>query len=144
MKNIQKLIAPALILFSCFFTSCDDNSSSNGSSNSATNLQPGQWTVVYFFDKKDETSDFGGYVFDFSSNGSLSASKNGQTWNGTWSTGLDDSHDKFYMDFTGILPSSLQELEEDWEIVKIEDNFMHFEHTSGGNGGTDIVHFKRN
>lgn len=138
MKFIQKLIA-LLLLSSAAFTAChnsDDNSSNN-------NITPaaGTWKVTYFFDKQDETSNYTTYTFEFGANGSLSATNGSQTWTGTWATGIDDSKDKFLIDFSGTVPSALAELEEDWLIMAVESDFMHFEHTSGGNGDTDVLKF---
>ncbi len=140
IKSIPAIILFALsTLFSC--QKSDDSSNPGG----GTNVTPaaGQWKVTFFFDKKDETSNYTGYVFEFGSNGSLSASNGSQTWTGTWSTGIDDSANKFLIDFTGTVPSALSDLEEDWLIIQISDNFMHFEHTSGGNGDTDVLKFSK-
>lgn len=142
MKVIQKSIA--LLLFAFFsLTACDDNSNGNNSGNNNFTPAAGTWKVTYFFDKQDETSYYTNYTFEFGANGSLSASNGSQTYNGTWATGIDDSTDKFLIDFSGTVPSVLSELEEDWRVIKIEDNFMHFEHTSGGNGDTDILKFSK-
>lgn len=131
-----------VVLLAALFAQCtpnnDDNPAPNGNPPAA-----GTWRITYFFDKQDETANYAGYTFEFGSNGSLSAAKNGQTWTGSWSTGFDDSHDKFLIDFNGNPPSALLELEEDWRILEQTDDFMHFEHTSGGNGDTDVVHFAR-
>lgn len=137
MKIIKNLLT-ALPIFLLLFSSCQ-NSDDDSSGGNDVNISPGQWRVSYFFDKKDETSDYAGYTFNFGSDGSLSATNGGQTWSGDWQTGFDDSTEKFLIDFDGAVPSALSELEEDWRIVKIEDNFMHFEHTSGGNGDTDVL-----
>ena len=144
MKSAQIAFAVFSLLLSTAFVSCttNDDNSSGGNNNNVTPAT-GQWKVSYFFDKKDETSNYTGYAFEFGADGSLTASNGSQTWAGTWQTGIDDSADKFLIDFTGALPSALVELEEDWRIITIEDNFMHFEHTSGGNGDTDVVKFER-
>ena len=65
-----------------------------------------------------------------------------ESWNGAWSTGVDDSKDKFVISFSPGAPSALSELAEDWLIIKMDDNVMQFEHTSGGNGDTDVLHFE--
>lgn len=141
MQKIQKFFVFALVFAASFFTSCDDNS--NSSSNNNNTPASGKWKITYFFDKKDETSNFSGYVFDFNSNGSLTATSGSQTWSGTWSTGIDDSKDKFLISFSVAVPSSLSDLQEDWVIIQMDDNLMHLEHTSGGNGDTDIVKFEK-
>ena len=134
---IQKCSAFVFLLLSILLASCTDPSNNSGSTPTS-----GEWKVVYFFDKQDETSHYNGYVFDFGSNGSLSATKNGQSWTGNWSTGFDDSKDKMLLSFTGAIPSELSDLQEDWLILKMNNNVMQFEHTSGGNGDTDVLHFE--
>lgn len=141
MKKTQLFFAFTLFLAASFLTSCDDNSNSNNPN--GVTPSAGNWKVVYYLSKQDETSNYAGYVFDFSSNGSLTATKNGQTYSGTWSTGFDDSKDKFLMTFSGGAPSALLELQEDWLIIKMNDTVMQFEHTSGGNGNTEVLHFEK-
>ncbi len=141
MKLVQKFLALLLISFAAL-TACDNQSSSSNNSNPVTPAA-GSWKVTYFFDKQDETSNYSSYTFEFGANGSLSASNGNQTYTGTWATGIDDSADKFLIDFSGTVPSALIELEEDWRIIKVETNFMHFEHTSGGNGDTDVLKFSK-
>lgn len=140
MQKIQKFFMFVLVLAASFFTSCDDNSNSSNNNNTPAS---GKWKITYFFDKKDETSNFSGYVFDFNSNGSLTATNGSQSWSGTWSTGIDDSKDKFLISFSVAVPSSLSDLQEDWVIIQMDDALMHLEHTSGGNGDTDIVKFEK-
>ncbi|MCC6459588.1 MAG: hypothetical protein IT260_03890 [Saprospiraceae bacterium] len=132
------LLTGLLFAFACGKGS-DDNSTPGGNNPPAA----GTWKVSYFFDKQDESSNYSSYTFEFNSDGSLSASNGSQTWAGTWSTNCDDSANKFCIFFNGSVPSALSELEEDWLIIQKNDNFMHFEHTSGGNGDTDIVHFTK-
>ena len=134
-KSLTLLLVYGVTLMSC---SNDDNSSNNTLTPSA-----GTWKVSYFFDKQDETGNYTTYSFEFGANGSLSATNGSQTYSGTWATDIDDSTDKFLIDFSGAVPSALSELEEDWRIVTIENDFMHFEHTSGGNGDTDVLKFSK-
>lgn len=141
MRLIQKSL-PLLLLVFMGFAACDDNSSSGNNGSGATPAS-GTWKVSYFFDKQDETSNYTNYTFEFGANGSLSATNGSQTWSGTWATGFDDSANKFLIDFNGSIPSALEELEEDWRIIQMDANLMHFEHTSGGNGDTDVLKFSK-
>lgn len=141
MRLIQKSL-PLLLLVFMGFAACDDNSSSGNNGSGATPAS-GTWKVSYFFDKQDETSNYTNYTFEFGANGSLSATNGSQTWSGTWATGFDDSANKFLIDFNGSIPSALEELEEDWRIIQMDANLMHFEHTSGGNGDTDVLKFNK-
>lgn len=132
-----------VVLISASFASCSNSSDDNPSPGGGNPPAAGAWRVSYFFDKQDETGNYNGYTFEFGSNGSLTATRSGQSWSGSWSTGFDDSANKFLIDFNGNPPSALLELEEDWRIIQQTDTFMHFEHTSGGNGDTDVVKFVR-
>jgi hypothetical protein len=143
MKSIKIAFAAFSLLMFASFASCTTNDDNSSGGNNNGTPAAGQWNVSYFYDKQDETSNYTGYTFEFGADGSLSASNGSQSWSGTWQTGIDDSANKFLIDFTGTVPSALTELEEDWRIIKIEDNFMHFEHTSGGNGDTDVLKFTK-
>jgi len=135
-----------LLAFSLFatllsvFVACDPNSSSNPSLNTPG---AGNWKITYFFDKQDETSNYTGYTFEFGSNNSFKATRNGQTWSGSWSNNCDDSANKLCIFWSGSVPSALEELAEDWRIIEMSNDLIHLEHTSGGNGDTDVVHFKK-
>ena len=134
-KSLTLLLVYGVTLMAC---SNDDNSSNNTLTPSA-----GTWKVSYFFDKQDESGNYTTYSFEFGANGSLSATNGSQTYSGTWATDIDDSTDKFLIDFSGAVPSALSELEEDWRIVTIENDFMHFEHSSSSNGDKEVLKFSK-
>lgn len=138
MKNLKTTALMCLLALGFAACSFDDDDLIPGGGDPPAE---GLWKVSYFFDKTDETADYSGYTFEFEAGGLLTARQGGQTWTGTWSTGFDDSKDKFLMNFPGIHPSALEELEEDWLIIEQTGAFMHFEHTSGGNGDTDVLKF---
>lgn len=143
MRTLKSL--SPLFLFSGLFlaVACgkgnDDNSTPGGNNPPASGL----WKITYFFDKQVQTSNYSSYTFEFKTDGGLAASNGSQTWNGTWSTNCDDSANKMCLFFSSAVPSALAELEEDWLIIEQKSSFMHFEHTSGGNGDTDVVHFTK-
>src|SRR5688572_11568646 len=83
-------------------------------------LERGDWKVTFYEDKgNNETSHFTGYIFDFTTDGNVIATKGSVTTTGTWSIGLDDGENKLYLDFGP--PSPLNELNDDWHI-KNESN----------------------
>lgn len=141
MKQYFSVFSAAIFALAIFFTACDKSSNSN----SGVAQQPagGLWKVTYFFDRSDETSDFNGFTFEFKDGGALVATKGSETWTGTWSDNCDDSSNKFCIGFSGSIPSALEEITEDWRVIEITDSFMHFEHVSGGDGHTDVIHFKK-
>lgn len=138
---LKKLILPAgILMLGLFLGACKKDSSANGNNQTPA---AGTWVVSYFFDDKDETSNYTGYSFEFGANGSLTVKNGAQTYSGTWSTGTDDSTEKFVINFSGSIPSELSDLAEDWHIVSFEDNLLHFEDSSGGNGNTDVLKFSK-
>lgn len=136
LKRFLLLLAISATLVSCSLL--DDNSLPNGSAPAS-----GTWKVSYFYDKSDETSYYTGYTFEFSSDGKLTAANGSQIYTGAWSAGFDDSKNKFLINFNGVHPSALEDLEEDWLIIEQSSDFMHFKHTSGGNGNTDVLQFSK-
>jgi hypothetical protein len=131
-----------LVSFIVFLGSCHQSNDDSFSPISGTTVNSGLWKINYFWDKKDETNDFANFTFDFASNGTLTVKNGSQSYSGTWTTGTDDSKSKFIINFNGTVPSVLSELQEDWIIMEITDNSMHFEHISGGNGDTEILKFE--
>ena len=114
----------------------------NPSSNIKEILTSGTWRVTYFFDDKDETNHFTGYTFTFLNNGTVTASNNITTVNGTWNTGTDDSNNKLYLNF--VSNTTFEELNEDWHVIEKLNNKIRLEHISGGSGGTDYLTFEKN
>lgn len=139
--NRNKILWALLPLLLVFLFACKKSDDNPGGNN--VTPPPGSWKITYFFDKNDETANYAGYTFEFGANGNLNATTGIQDWPGSWQTGIDDSANKLLIDFSGAVPSALSDLEEDWRIITISDTFMHLEHTSGGNGDTDVVKFTK-
>ncbi len=127
----------ALFILGIFMANCQQNNV-----NPTNTPAAGTWKVSYFFDKTDETPSYSGYTFEFAADGTLTATAaSGQGYIGTWKTNVDDSKDKFVIDFNGTVPSALEDLEEDWIIESMSDSLMHFTHGSDGNGNPDVLKF---
>jgi hypothetical protein len=107
-------LLPALIL-AIFFTAFQSSSCSKKDDVIVINNTPaitGTYRISFYWDKKDETSDFAGYSFSFNSSGQATATKGSTTAKGTWS----ESGSKFIIDFgTDVV---LSELNDDWQIVE--------------------------
>jgi hypothetical protein len=117
---MKKTITLSLIISTVLsMTSCSkDNSTPN---NTAT--PTGQWVIQYYWDEKDETSNFNGYTFEFQSGGTLKATKGGITVNGTWS----ESGSDFTINF-GTDPV-LSDINDQWlktektdTVIKLKDD----------------------
>ena len=144
MKTMAFLMAFSLF---ALFTSCDkddDNNNSNSASQLNNTLSAsGTWRITYFWDSDhDETNDYSGYSFTFGGNNVLTASHNGSSFPGTWTTGTDDSKVKLVIDFSS--PSALEEISDDWQVIEQTSGRVKLTHVSGGNGGTDFLTFEKN
>ena len=121
------LIAALAILISTF-ASCKKEDKSKVSPVGGTAIG-GDWRVSYFYDNdKDETSDYNGYVFRFNSNGSMTATRSGQTTNGSWNETSDDGFKKFIISLN-TSDDKLTELNDDWVLesktsteIKLKDD----------------------
>lgn len=138
-------------------TSCgDDDSTPATNSNSAAIAEivniarTGSWVVSSYIDSgNDETNHFTGYTFTFGLTGSVTATGNGNTYNGTWSVTDDGSDDDdnssgdidFNIAFSS--PADFAELTEDWDIIERSNSVIRLRHVSGGNGGTDNLVFTK-
>lgn len=136
----------------------DDNSNNTNSADQISEaMEEGTWRITYFFDSdSDETSDFAGYSFKFNTDGTLVATKNGDTVEGTWSVVDDSSNDSSDDDgnssddddFNILFPvpesSVFEDLNDDWDIITHSSSKIELTDVSGGNGGTDFLTFEKN
>lgn len=97
---------------------------------------------------KDETYHFSGFVFQFGSDQSVTASKDSITYRGSWTISIsNDSNDSNgNLDLTLFFSNANDEfddLNDDWDITSVSSNKIELIDISGGNGGTDILVFER-
>ncbi|MEI7501404.1 MAG: hypothetical protein WCK84_13275 [Bacteroidota bacterium] len=147
-----------IFLFAVTMISCDDEcpvchececictgyDNSHGSSKSSrSNYFKGNWSVTQYSDRgSDETNQFAGYVFTFTSRGTITAVKAGSTVIGSWSKGNHGNHDKLYLDFGTTVPFG--EITDDWQIIEMSHTNIRLKEVSGGSEGTDILTFEKN
>lgn len=120
---------------------CDDSPSGGGNANLSPILTSGSWYVSYFFDDTDETANYAGYVFTFDSNGTTQATLNSNFLNGTWSNYIDSGDEKLDLSYEGL---TLDELEDDWEVVEFTTTQIRLKDVSGGDGTTDYLYLTKN
>jgi len=102
------------------------------------------WRVTYYSDSGTEgTANYNGFRFTFSANGSVAASNDLFTINGTWSTHNDDSSNKLLLNFGSSFPD-LASLNHDWHIVEKTSAKLRMEDVSGGGSGTDYLTLEKN
>jgi hypothetical protein len=125
-------------------SSCDHSANpSNGSLNATQVVTSGSWRITLFTDSgNDETSDFNGYNFVFSTDGTIVATKNGIAKNGTWS--VNESSNKLIIDL-GIKDDSnkpLGELTDDWLIISKSNT--EIKSTDDNPASAELLTFTRN
>lgn len=134
-----------LLVVGSFLSSC--NKVSNKSVEKA--IEEGTWKISYYAeDGSNQTSDFTGYTFNFTSDGNVTATNGFSTIVGTWSVSKDNSNDDSSsdVDFNLVFPATnnFDELNDDWDIVTQNDNTLELKDISGGNGGIDLLTFSKN
>ena len=110
-KSFNLILALALVTL---FTTLQSSSCSKSDDVAAINNTPiaGTWRVSYYWDKKDETTNFNGYSFSFNAGGQVVAVKGGNTVNGTWS----ESSTKFIINFGTDMV--LSKINDDWQKIE--------------------------
>jgi predicted small secreted protein len=112
MKKIVYTLSFLLVAFA----SC--NTQKGDISNTSQYVSSGNWKVSLFTDSgNNETSNYTGYTFTFSDNGTISAVSTGNSRTGTWS--VSSSSNKFIIDLGAKNDPSnlLGELSNDWKIL---------------------------
>ena len=146
---MNRYLNTSLIVLAAIFSTasmCNDDDDKNENTDDTafeTSISQGTWTVTYFFDKEDETSDFDGYSFKFNDDGNATATKSSLSVPGSWDTEeSSDGNTKLYLDFGTASP--LDELNEDWIVVEFSSAKVTLEHVSGGDGETDSAILEKN
>lgn len=91
--------------------------------------------IEFIEDGENETAYVSDFVFVFNDQGSVTATRNGQSITGTYSTFKDDGKTELKMSFP--LDSELKELSDDWYFISDENNIIHFQDSG------DILKFEK-
>lgn len=112
-------------------------------------MSTGVWSISSYFDSGvDETSDFEGFTFAFSTSGAITANIgtaiNPGTWSVTDGNSSEDTLGDLHFNMTFSAPPLLAELTDDWEILEIDKKSIKLVSVSGGGSGADYITFYRN
>jgi hypothetical protein len=118
MKRL--MISMTMMALIAAATSCTRNNTASGTDDfTTTNPPSGSYKISFYWDKKDETSDYNGYTFEFAAGGVLKATRAGTVTNGTWSENATSQ--RFNISF----PSApLSELSDNWLIQEKTPNTL--------------------
>lgn len=132
MKKLVIFFSFLTILTSC--TSNDVTPSNTGIS--------GTWKVKSYIDnnKRDRTSSYTAYSFEFKSTGEIIVTSNATKYSGTYATVMDSGKQKFNI-VIATSDNTLAEINEDWILSEQTDITLKFTKSSGGNGGTKTLIF---
>lgn len=102
----------------------------------------GKWKVNLYRDNGvDETNNYTGYEFQFQPNGTVVATKDETLLGGTWKSVVDNNKAKLYMEFASA--THLDELSEDWQIMKQDSGSLELEDVTTGHGGIDYLNLQK-
>jgi hypothetical protein len=91
----------------------------------------GNWKVNLYMDaNNDKTNDFAGYLFTFSGNGDLKATKNGNDINGNW---YEDNVSKRVIINLGNTDPMLVNLNDQWDIGDVSNTNVNLENANAFN-----------
>lgn len=132
-----------VLIVACLAFSCDDDDESPAITPTEVTetMVSGNWRVSYYKDRDDdETSNYSGYAFAFTTGGVAIATKNTTDVVGAWSTTDSSNKVKVVLSFPG---SPLDELSEDWEVIQRSSTEIKLRHVSGGDGHVDYLTFSK-
>ncbi|MCW3103028.1 MAG: hypothetical protein JWO09_1468 [Bacteroidetes bacterium] len=141
-RGIRILLAVAFLAGTAGVESCTKEKQEDIAYNLATSyINKGKWKVGRFEeDGKDETGHFSGYVFQFNTDGTVTATNGNNAVKGTWATNSDGSKTKMNINFA---TAPLNELNDDWVIKSGGTGSIQLQHTSGGDGSVDYLTFDK-
>jgi hypothetical protein len=104
-------------------------------------LTSGSWKISYAYDDGDKTNLYANYNLTFNNNNTVTATKNGVTKNGTWSTSTSNNSRTFNLVFNS---TPLIELNELWTGFEFNATQFRFRNTNQGNNETDYLYLQKN
>lgn len=136
MKHAVLILIFAFTLASCERDSTDSMPTEPTQVTQALTVSGG-WRITSFIeDGEDETSFFSPYRFTFNDDGTVTATRPGETINGTYRVFQDDGKTELAMLFP-VAFGEFAELNDDWYLVSRTDREMRYA------DGKDILVFER-
>lgn len=124
MKNVKVYLTALLLSFSILFSNCTPDKNFVIPTEQVLISHP--WSIDYYFQSQDMTSQFGPYTLLFSSTGTAAAQKGTEYYPGTWSRSVDaDNYEVISIHFTSGEPN-LDFLNLNWRLMNRSSNTLEF------------------
>ncbi|WP_281238925.1 hypothetical protein [Flavobacterium praedii] len=116
---------------------CPNNS--NASLEFVPTITSNSWKVSYFYQDSDKTLNYDAFTFTFNANYTVVAIKSGVSYNGTWSSKINNGVREFEIKFESNL---LKELDEGWKVFEFNNSQLRFRQ-SDNSTDNDYLYFEK-
>lgn len=145
-RNICRFILLiTVVIFS--FISCNSDEKKDAVDEVTDIIKDGTWGVSYFYNSgEDKTADYTGYNFVFGSNNILNASKETNSYNGSWFVSKSTSDDDLFSTIfkISIGPNDIfQNLNGDWKVIENTGSSLTLKDDSQGETAIDFLTFQK-
>jgi len=141
MPKIIGLIPFLALLFSLTLAGGCKKSEGNSSADEQfkQTLSQGSWTVDYYFDQKEETTDFAGFLFVFKPEGTVNVTRGNINAGGSWELIVENGKRNLVLNF--VTNSIVQKLNDSWIIINTSANKIELKDDNPSN--FHELHFSR-
>ena len=128
MKNVKVYLTALLLSISFLFSNCSKNS--NAVVPTEEVLISHLWSIDYYYQNQDMTSQFSPYSLIFSSTGAVAGQKGNEYFSGTWTLSVDgNQHEIVSIHFSPSEPN-LDLLNLDWTLMDKASTTLQFEESN--------------
>ena len=125
MRNLNVLLTAFLLSLSFIFVGCTPDAANIPSTEEI--LVRSSWSVDYYFQGQDMTSDFDNSTLLFSNTGSVGYQKNGETVAGTWNKTVDASNNEVIVIHFNTTDINISRLNESWKVADRSSTSLQLE-----------------
>jgi hypothetical protein len=139
-KIIGFILFPGLLLSLVLTGGCRKSEDTNSPDEQfKQTLSQGSWKVDYYFEQKDETADFGDFLFVFKPGGTVNVTNGNINAGGSWELIVENGKRKLVLNF--VTNSIIQKLNDSWIIISTSANKIDLKDDNSSN--VHELHFSR-
>ena len=129
------------------FISCNSEEDKDAVDEVTDTVKDGTWSVSYFYDSgENKTVNYAGYNFVFGGSNILNASKETNSYNGSWFVTKSNSDDDLFSTIfkISIGPNDIfQDLNGDWKVIENTGSSLTLKDDSQGETAIDYLTFQK-